>query len=155
MPKQSAGILAYHITSGRVEFLLVHPGGPFWKNKDDGAWSIPKGEYTTGEDPLEAARREFKEEIGTLIDGNFAPLEPIKQRSGKTVHAWLVEADVDASHIRSNTFTMEWPPKSGKMQEFPEVDRAEWFDTEAAARKINSAQRNFLEQAEKLIQTRT
>jgi predicted NUDIX family NTP pyrophosphohydrolase len=155
MPKQSAGLLVYRNTAGGIEFLLVHPGGPFWKNKDEGAWSIPKGEFTTGEDPLKAARREFHEEIGTEIEGTFMPLEPIKQRSGKTVHAWLVEADVDASQARGNSFTIEWPPKSGKMQEFSEVDRAEWFDKAAAARKINPAQQSLLEQAAKLIISRS
>jgi predicted NUDIX family NTP pyrophosphohydrolase len=153
MPKQSAGILAYRKTFGRLEFFLVHPGGPFWKNKkDDGAWSIPKGEFTTDEDPLAAARREFQEETGTPIDGDFIPLGSIQQRSGKMVHAWLVEADIDASNIRSNTFSVEWPPKSGTMQEFPEVDRAEWFDIVGAARKINPAQYDLLLHAAKLIQ---
>jgi predicted NUDIX family NTP pyrophosphohydrolase len=151
MPKQSAGILAYRKTSGRLEFLLVHPGGPFWQNKDEGAWSIPKGEFTTGEDPLEAARREFHEEIGTSIDGTFVPLEPVKQRSGKIVHSWLVEADVDVSQIRSDTFSIEWPPKSGKMHEFPEVDRAEWFDIQTAARRINTGQLELLRQAESIV----
>jgi predicted NUDIX family NTP pyrophosphohydrolase len=152
MPKQSAGILAYRKTAGQLEFFLVHPGGPFWKNKDEGAWSIPKGEFTTEEDPLTAARREFHEETGTPIDGDFIPLGSIQQRSGKIVHAWLVEFDIDASAILSNTFSIEWPPKSGKLQEFPEVDRAEWFGIVAAARKINPAQHDLLLQAAKLIQ---
>jgi predicted NUDIX family NTP pyrophosphohydrolase len=152
MPKQSAGVLAYRQTAGRVEFLLVHPGGPFWRNKDEGAWSIPKGEFADGEDPLQVARREFEEETGLAIDGTFLPLGTVKQRSGKVVHAWLIEADVDASNLRSNTFSIEWPPKSGKMQEFPEVDRAEWFDIVAAARKINPAQHDLLLRAAKLIQ---
>jgi predicted NUDIX family NTP pyrophosphohydrolase len=152
MPKQSAGILAYRQIAGQLEFFLVHPGGPFWKNKDEGAWSIPKGEFVFDEDPLAAARREFYEETGTPIDGDFIPLGSIQQRSGKIVHAWLIEFDIDALAIRSNNFSIEWPPKSGKLQEFPEVDHAEWFDIDAAARKINPAQHDLLIQAAKLIQ---
>src|SRR5215212_9400097 len=121
MAKQSAGLLVYRRRDGNIELLLVHPGGPFWKNKDSGAWSIPKGEFTEGEEPLEVAKREFLEETGRPIDGSFQPLTPVKQRSGKTVHAWSIEADLDVSHVKSNTFTIEWPPRSGKQQEFPEV----------------------------------
>ena len=146
MPKQSAGLLVYRKRNGNLEVFLVHPGGPFWQNKDSGAWSIPKGEFDTGENPLEVARREFEEETGVPIDGSFTPLEPIKQRSGKTVHAWLVEGEGDCSKLKSNTFTMEWPPRSGKMQEFPEVDRGEWFDIKTAMQKINERQRGFLNQ---------
>jgi len=140
MPQISAGLLLYRITHGKPEVLLVHPGGPFWRNKEDGAWSIPKGEVAEGEDLLEAARREFEEETGCALAGPFIPLKPVKQKSGKVVHAWAVRGDLDASAIRSNMFTMEWPPKSGKMTEFPEVDRAEFFDLERAKKKINPAQ---------------
>jgi predicted NUDIX family NTP pyrophosphohydrolase len=144
MAKQSAGLVVYRKRADGVEVLLVHPGGPFWKNKDEGAWSIPKGEFTDGEDPLTVARREFQEEIGQPIDGNFEVLAAIKQRSGKTVHAWSIEADVDISQTQSNTFTIEWPPRSGKQQEFPEVDRVEWFPLEVAIKKINAAQGELL-----------
>jgi predicted NUDIX family NTP pyrophosphohydrolase len=151
MAKQSAGLLVYRKLDGKIEVLLVHPGGPFWKNKDFGAWSIPKGEFATGEDPLAVAKREFQEETGQSVNGSFEPLAPIKQRSGKTVYAWAVEADVDVSHVRSNTFTTEWPPRSGKQQEFPEVDRAEWFPLDAAIEKINVAQRELLQQLQLLL----
>jgi predicted NUDIX family NTP pyrophosphohydrolase len=148
MAKQSAGLLVYRRRAGAIEVFLVHPGGPFWKNKDDGAWSIPKGEFTADEDPLAAAQREFHEETGLQIAGDFAQLSPIKQRGGKTVHAWRVEADFNAAAIISNTFLVEWPPRSGKQQEFPEVDRAGWFDLESAALKINEGQRPLLAQLE-------
>jgi predicted NUDIX family NTP pyrophosphohydrolase len=144
MAKQSAGLLVYRKRRGALEVLLVHPGGVFWKSKDLGAWSIPKGEFSEGENPLEVAKCEFLEEIGVAIDGEFLPLEPIKQRSGKMVHAWAIEADVDASRVKSNTFTIEWPPRSGKHQEFPEVDRAEWFEMDAALEKINPGQCDLL-----------
>lgn len=151
MAKQSAGLLVYRKQDRGLEVFLVHPGGPFWKNKDAGAWSIPKGEFSTGEDPLEVATREFHEETGMTIGGEFMPLEPVKQRSGKTVYAWAVEADVDASQVMSNTFTIEWPPKSGETQEFPEVDRAEWFDIATTLEKINDGQRGLIEQLRKKI----
>jgi predicted NUDIX family NTP pyrophosphohydrolase len=151
MAKQSAGLLVYRKRDGNIEVLLVHPGGPFWKNKDSSAWSIPKGEFTTGEDPLDVAKREFQEETGLTIDGSFQPLAPIKQRGGKTVYAWTVEADRDVSHVKSNTFTMEWPPRSGEQQEFPEVDRAEWFSLDAATEKINDGQRELLHQLQLLL----
>jgi predicted NUDIX family NTP pyrophosphohydrolase len=151
MAKQSAGLLVYRKLDGKIDVLLVHPGGPFWKNKDFGAWSIPKGEFATGEDPLAVAKREFQEETGQSVNGSFEPLAPIKQRSGKTVYAWAVEADIDVSHVRSNTFTTEWPPRSGKQQEFPEVDRAEWFPLDAAIEKINVAQRELLQQLQLLL----
>src|SRR5689334_13919801 len=125
--KLSAGILLYRIRSGTLEVLLVHPGGPFWTRKDLGAWSIPKGEFEEGDDPLETAKREFLEETGAPVSGKFVALTPRKQKSGKLVHAWAVEGDLDASTIVSNSFSMEWPPRSGKQQEFPEVDRGEWF----------------------------
>jgi predicted NUDIX family NTP pyrophosphohydrolase len=152
MARQSAGLLVYRRQANSVEVFLVHPGGPFWQNKDEGAWSIPKGEFADGEDPLATAQREFQEETGIVIAGSFAPLQPIKQRGGKTVHAWRVEADFDASRLVSNTFTIEWPPRSGKQQAFPEVDRGEWFNLETATRKINEGQRNFLEQLKAAIQ---
>src|SRR5689334_9574783 len=120
MPKISSGLLMYRRRDGRLQVLLVHPGGPFWKNKDEGAWSIPKGEAGENEDLLLCARREFEEELGVAPAGNFVELTPIKQKGGKIVHAWCVEGDLDASTIRSNTFTMEWPPKSGKAATFPE-----------------------------------
>jgi predicted NUDIX family NTP pyrophosphohydrolase len=151
MAKQSAGLLVYRKRDDKIEVLLVHPGGPFWKNKDSGAWSIPKGEFATGEDPLDVAKREFQEETGQSIDGSFQPLAPIKQRGGKTVYAWAVEADLDVTHVKSNTFTIEWPPRSGKQQEFPEVDRAEWFSLDAAAEKINDGQRELLHQLQLLL----
>jgi len=146
MAKQSAGLLVFRRCNGRLDVLLVHPGGPFWKNKDTGAWSIPKGEFADGEEPLDVAKREFQEEIGKAIDGTFAPLKPIKQRGGKTIFAWAVEADFEVSQIKSNTFTIEWPPGSGTLSEFPEVDRAKWFDFETAMTKMNEGQRQLLEQ---------
>ena len=144
--KQSAGILVYRRVAGEVQVLLVHPGGPFWAGKDDGAWSIPKGECNPGEDPLRAALREFEEETGTAIGGEFTPLAPIKQRSGKTVCVWAVEGDFDAANIKSNLFSLEWPPHSGRMVEFPEVDRGAWFALAAARRKILPGQSGFLDQ---------
>ena len=145
MAKTSAGLLVHRIRDGRVEVLLVHPGGPFWKNKDDGVWSIPKGEVEDGEDPLAAARREFAEETGSSTPGGpFVPLPAVKQKGGKTVLAWAVAGDLDVTTVRSNTFTMEWPPRSGKTAEFPEVDRAAWFDLPTAAIKLIPAQRDLL-----------
>ena len=146
MPKQSAGILLYRIASERVEVLLVHPGGPFWTKKDDGAWSIPKGEFTDGEEPLEAAKREFTEETSFPIDGMFTPLNPVKQPGGKTVYAWAVEGDIDASAVRSNTFSIEWPKGSAKTKSFPEIDKADWFDLDTAKIKILKGQLGLLEQ---------
>ena len=144
--KKSAGILVYRLHSGELEVFLVHPGGPFWKNKDDGAWSIPKGEYTDEEDPLEAAKREFEEETGIECSGKFIMLDPIKQKGGKIVSAWALEKDMDAKSIKSNLFSMEWPPKSGKMQEFPEVDKAAWFGLNDAKQKINPSQAALIDQ---------
>ena len=140
MAESSAGVLLFRRRGGSIELLLVHPGGPFWKNKDAGAWSIPKGEFTDSEPALEAARREFLEETGFAADGPFLPLTPLKQRSGKTIHAWAAEGDLDPAAVRSNTFSMEWPPKSGRKREFPEVDRAAWLAPEEAARRILSGQ---------------
>ncbi len=143
--KTSAGLLL-HRDRGRIQVFLVHPGGPFWAKKDAGAWSLPKGEFDEGEDPLEAAKREFVEETGFPIAGEFRPLEPLRQPSGKLIYAWAVEADCDATQVRSNSFTMEWPPKSGQMKEFPEVDRAGWFDIAEARDRIIAGQLGFVEQ---------
>jgi predicted NUDIX family NTP pyrophosphohydrolase len=144
MPKLSAGLLLYRYEDAELQVLLVHPGGPFWHAKDLGAWSIPKGEYEAGEDPLAAAKREFEEETGSVPSGDFIPLTPIKQPSGKIISAWALRSNFDPSTLRSNTFSMEWPPHSGKLHEFPEVDRAEWFNIEDAAMKIQTGQLPFL-----------
>jgi predicted NUDIX family NTP pyrophosphohydrolase len=151
MAKQSAGLLVYRIKKKVLEVFLVHPGGPFWKNKDAGAWSIPKGEFLNDENGLLAAKREFVEETGQTIDGDFTKLNPVKLKSGKTVHAWAVEGNVDETKIVSNTFPFEWPPKSGKMVEIPEVDKAGWFDTGIAKLKINQAQADFITQLTTLL----
>lgn len=135
----------FRFREGSLEVFLVHPGGPFWAKKDEGAWSIPKGEFNIDiEDPLEAAQREFEEETGFTVEGDFISLDTLKQSGMKIVHAWAVEGDCNAAKIKSNTFSMEWPPRSGKQQEFPEVDRAEWFDIETAKIKILKGQRAFL-----------
>ncbi|MBC8095930.1 MAG: NUDIX domain-containing protein [Akkermansiaceae bacterium] len=146
MAKISAGLLMYRIKDGELEFLLAHPGGPFWKNKDLGAWTIPKGEIHEGEEPLAAAKREFEEEMGFKPEGEFVILQPITQKGGKIVHAWAFEGDCDAACIRSNTFQMEWPPRSGRFQECPEIDRACFFRLTEAKQKINPAQAAFLEE---------
>jgi predicted NUDIX family NTP pyrophosphohydrolase len=144
--KRSAGILLHRRTAdGSREVLLVHPGGPFWAKKDLGAWSIPKGEYDDGEDPQAAARREFAEELGSPADGDLVDLGEVRQRGGKVVTAWALEGDIDAEAIASNTFTMEWPPRSGTMREFPEVDRAGWFGLDEARERILPAQAPLLE----------
>ena len=141
MPKRSAGILLYRLTGEGPEVLLVHPGGPFWARRDAGAWSIPKGEYDEGEDPRASALREFEEETGTaLATTELIELGSVKQKGGKVVTAWAAEGDLDAAAVRSNTFTMEWPPRSGRRAEFPEIDQAEWFDPETARQKLVSAQ---------------
>ena len=150
MKRQSAGLLMFRRRGAGVEFLLVHPGGPFWKHKDLGVWSIPKGEYAEGEDALAAAKREFEEETGVAPRGEFLALGKVTQASGKIVTAWAFEGDCDAEAIQSNTFSMEWPPKSGKQQEFPEVDRAGWFALEPARSKILKAQAEFLDRAMKI-----
>lgn len=147
----SAGILLYRIRSGALEVFLVHPGGPFWAEKDAGAWSIPKGEYQEGADPLESAKREFFEETGSSIDGKFIALTPLKQPSGKRVHAWAAMGDVDASSVRSNSFSMEWPPGSGKQQEFPEVERGEWLTIPVAREALLAGQRGFLNELEQKL----
>jgi predicted NUDIX family NTP pyrophosphohydrolase len=136
----------YRVQGDELEFLLVHPGGPLWKAKDAGIWSIPKGEIHPGEDGLEAAKREFEEELGFKAQGPFVELTPITQKSGKIVHAWAFASDCDPSQIRSNTFSMEWPPHSGRMGTFPEVDRAAFFSLEQAKARINPAQTALLEE---------
>lgn len=149
---QSAGILLYRNTNGQIEFFLVHPGGPFFKNKDNGYWSIPKGEFLPDEDPLTAAKREFEEETGKPVQAEkFIKLSPIKQKSGKTVYAWATEGDIDANIILSNNFEMEWPPKSGKMASFPEIDRAGWFNADDARIKLNAAQSALIDELLTLI----
>jgi predicted NUDIX family NTP pyrophosphohydrolase len=144
MAKKSAGLLLYREVAGSAEILLVHPGGPFWATKDDGAWSIPKGEFAEGEDALEAAQREFQEETGFAVKGRFEALEPVKQAGGKIVYAWAIEGDIDSSAIRSNNFSMEWPPGSKKIREFPEVDRGGWFELATARKKILTSQSPLL-----------
>jgi len=143
--KQSAGVLLFRRIGREIEVLLAHPGGPFWKNKDDRAWSIPKGEYAENEDPLAAAKREFTEETGLTPSGDFIPLGEIRQPGGKAVTAWALEGDFDTTKLRSSTFSLAWPPRSGKLQEFPEIDRVEWFSLDAAHRKILKGQAEFLD----------
>lgn len=145
----------YRMRGGRVELLLVHPGGPFWNKKDAGAWSIPKGEISAGEDELDAARREFSEETGIFPQGEFIPLGQIVQKGGKVVRAWAFEGDYDPATLKSNTFTMEWPPRSGKQQEFPEIDRAAFFTPEEARIRINPAQAEFIDALERMTGERT
>lgn len=151
MAKVSAGILLYRCVARGIEVFLVHPGGPFWARKDVGAWSIPKGEIEPGEDPLARAKREFTEETGFAVAGEFRALALVRQAGGKIVHAWAVEGDADAAAIRSNRFSLEWPPRSGRSQEFPEVDRAAWFDLETARQKLNPAQRALIDALERLL----
>ena len=146
MPKQSAGLLMFRRGGGELEVLLVHPGGPFWKNKDLGAWTIPKGEHDAGEEALVAAAREFREETGIEPRGPFIALTPVKQAGGKVVAAWAFEGDSDAAAIRSNTFSLEWPRGSGRFQDFPEVDRAAWFSLDEARRKVLRGQVPLLEE---------
>ncbi len=150
--RQSAGLLMYRKRGEAVQVLLVHPGGPFWAKKDLGSWSIPKGEFGQDEDALKAARREFEEETGFLPTGNFVRLGVVKQPSGKLVHAWAFEGDLDTKKIKSNTFSMEWPPQSGTQQEFPEVDRGEWFTIETAREKILQGQVEFLDELLRIIE---
>ncbi|WP_315778516.1 MULTISPECIES: NUDIX domain-containing protein [unclassified Bradyrhizobium] len=145
MPARSAGVLAFRRTSNGLEVLLVHPGGPFWRNKDLGAWSIPKGEFGAGEQAEAVARREFAEELGTTLTASLLPLGEIKQRGGKVVEAFAAETDLDAGSITSNAFELEWPPRSGRIQRFPEVDRAAWFDLAEARVRINPAQAALLD----------
>lgn len=148
MASKSAGILAFRIREGRIEVLLVHPGGPFWRNMDVGAWTLPKGELDAREDPERAARREFGEELGIALSAPLLPLGEIRQRGGKVVTAFAAELDVEVAAIRSNSFEIEWPPHSGKRQSFPEIDRAGWFDLATARGKINAAQQALLDRLE-------
>jgi predicted NUDIX family NTP pyrophosphohydrolase len=154
MPIISAGILMYRFREGIAEVFLVHPGGPFWSGKDAGAWSIPKGIIDAYEDPLAAARREFEEETGSRVSGDFTQLSSVKLKSGKVLLAWAVEGDCDPSRIRSNTFPMEWPPHSGRQQEFPEVDRAAWFTIGQAKKKINQGQAPLLEELMSILNSK-
>jgi len=151
MNKKSAGILAYRKGVSGLEVFLMHPGGPYWKNKDLGAWSIPKGEIADNEDEEEAAKREFEEETGMKINTNLIPLKPIRQKNGKTVVAWAVNQDIDPSGIVSNLFEIEWPPKSGKHQQFPEMDRAEWFPVSVAKEKVVAGQAALIEELEEIL----
>jgi predicted NUDIX family NTP pyrophosphohydrolase len=145
MPKLSAGLLMYRRRGRALEVFLAHPGGPFWKKKDDGGWSIPKGEYSEGESALDAARREFREETGFEPGTDFVSLGEIRQPSGKIISVWAFEGDCDPAALRSNTFSMEWPPKSGRTAEFPEIDRADWFSLDAARAKLLKGQLGFLD----------
>ncbi len=151
MPRQSAGLLLYRYHVRELQFFLAHPGGPYFANKDEGAWSIPKGEFTKEEEALLAAQREFEEETGQKISGNFIPLQTIKQKGGKLVHAWAVEGDIDAEAVVSNTFNMEYPYKSGKWITVPEVDKAGWFGFEEACIKINPAQKALIEELSDML----
>jgi predicted NUDIX family NTP pyrophosphohydrolase len=151
MAKQSAGILLYQTSDHQLQVFLVHPGGPFYTNKDNGSWSVPKGEFLDDEDPLSAAKREFFEETGQAIEGTYIPLTPIQQKGGKKVYAWAIEGNIDPATIVSNTFELEWPPKSGKIKIFPEIDKAAWFDIEEAKLKINAAQVGLIEELLHLI----
>jgi predicted NUDIX family NTP pyrophosphohydrolase len=152
MGKKAAGILLYRKRGSSLEVFLIHPGGPFWAKKDENSWSIPKGEFLENEDPLTAATREFQEETGFSVEGPFVSIGSIKQSSGKVVQAWACEGDLDASAIQSNSFRLEWPPRSGKFQDFPEADRAEWFSLIMARKKILKVQMPFLEKLERLLQ---
>lgn len=149
--KTSAGILLFKRSEEKIFYFLVHPGGPFWKNKDSGAWSIPKGEVTEGESLLGRAKIEFLEETGKAVDGNFIELEPITQKAGKKVFAWALEKDLETDGLQSNTIIISWPPKSGRTMEIPEVDRWEWFSSEEAMQKINPAQAGFIVQLEEIL----
>jgi predicted NUDIX family NTP pyrophosphohydrolase len=144
--KRSAGLLLFRESGAELEVLLAHPGGPFWFNKDEGSWSIPKGEIAEDEEPLTAARREFREEIGFAPEGEFLPLTPVRQASGKLVYAWAIRGDFDPAQLSSNTFSIEWPSRSGKFKDFPEIDRAGWFNLAAARAKILQAQTPLLDE---------
>ena len=152
--KKSAGILAYRINTG-LEIFLVHPGGPYFRNKDAGAWTIPKGEYDDTEEPLIAAQREFLEETGVQLKGNFLELEPVVQKGGKTVYAWAIEYNIDEAKVVSNTFKLEWPPRSGVKKEFPEIDKAGWFTPPEAKEKINPAQIRLIDELISLLDERS
>ena len=148
--RQSAGLLLYRVRESGIEVLLVHPGGPFWARRDEGAWTIPKGEFEANEAPLAAARREFLEETGSAVDGRFDALAPVRQAGGKRVHAFAIEAEFDPATLASNTFEIEWPPRSGRLQHFPEIDRAAWFTLAEAASKMHPAQRAWLPEIQRL-----
>lgn len=151
--KMSAGLLLFRYIAGELEILLVHPGGPYWTKKDEGAWSVPKGEFTEGDDPFEAAKREFQEETGQKPPTRDAmALRPLRQPSGKLIFAWAVKGDFNTATLKSNTFSMEWPPGSGRQEEFPEVDKAEWFSLEEAKRKISKGQVKLIEQIQEKIE---
>jgi len=155
MNKKSAGILLYRFHNDLTEVLLVHPGGPYWAKKDLGAWSVPKGEFESGENPLDAAKRELEEETGIKAEGNFIELTPAKQKSGKLVYAWALQKDIDPADIKSNSFEMEWPPKSGKKKSFPEIDKAAWFTMDEARSKIIDGQKPLINELEaKLDETK-
>lgn len=150
--RRSAGILLYRGSGTTLEVLIVHPGGPFWRRGDDGAWSIPKGECDPDEAPLDAARREFAEELGSPVpDGELRDLGEVRLKSGKRIRAWALAGDLDADAVTSNTFLVQWPPRSGQMQEFPEVDRAAWFDPETARRKLNPAQAALVDRLQEIL----
>ena len=151
MAKQSAGLLMYRQRVGLWEVLLVHPGGPFWTRKDKGAWTIPKGEIEEGEDAFAAALREFEEETGCKPEGEFRPLSPVRLKSRKTVHAWAFGGDWDPERLTSMTFTVEWPPRSGNIREYPEADGAAWFGLEEAKEKIQAGQMGFIEEFEQMV----
>jgi predicted NUDIX family NTP pyrophosphohydrolase len=151
MAKHSAGILMYRLKNDRLEVFLVHPGGPFWAGKDEHAWSIPKGELLTGESSLEAAKREFEEETSMAVNGDFFDLGTLKQSSGKQIRAWAVEGDCNPADVKSNPFSMEWPPHSGKTQSFPEIDKGAWFGCKAAREKLHKGQVEFLDRLLKRI----
>lgn len=154
MTKKSAGILLYRFHNNSAEVLLVHPGGPFWAKRDTGAWSIPKGEFGPGEDPLNAAKRELQEETGIIAAGNFTALTPVKQKSGKLVYAWALQKDTDPATIRSNSFEIEWPPKSGNKKVFPEIDKAAWFNMDEAKKKMISEQAPLIDELKALLDAR-
>jgi predicted NUDIX family NTP pyrophosphohydrolase len=151
MPKQSAGILLYKVIQKKLFVFLAHPGGPFYAKKDNGVWSIPKGEFNESEHPFDVAKREFYEEVGTEIQGQFLDLLPVKLKSGKKIFAWACEGELDSKTLRSNTFEIEWPPKSGKLQSFPEIDKGEWFSIADAKVKINEGQIPLLNQLAELL----
>lgn len=152
MMKKSAGILLYRFKNSFLQVVLVHPGGPFWAKKDLGVWSIPKGEIEQGEDELDAAKRELLEETGIIAAGKFIRLNEVKQKAGKIIEAWAIQYEADLPEIKSNTFEMEWPPKSGRKQLFPEIDKAEWFSIDIAASKINPGQLSLIVQLAFLVQ---
>jgi predicted NUDIX family NTP pyrophosphohydrolase len=151
MDKKSAGLLLYRHRGGTVEVFLVHPGGPIWAKRDVGSWSIPKGQFDADEDPLAAAKREFEEETGFKVEGKFKELTPVRQRNNKLVYAWAIEGDCDAALARSNTFPLEWPPRSGITREFPEIDRAAWYPIKEAREKIFDGQIGLLDELEKVL----